>query len=98
MRPLQARRVLRVSYLYQRTGTAAIYMKMGRLRVSATALLVLFSAAARAGIVAADLGAGAYRFGRFGLGCSSLVLDISLLLFLFALEFFGFLFGARGLD
>ena len=58
-----------------------------RLSGLAAALLVLLAAAARAGIVAADLGAGADRLGRFGLGGAGLLLELLLLALLAALDF-----------
>ena len=53
-----------------------MYMKISRLCVGAAALLVFFAAAAWAGIVAANFGAGADRLGCFSLRGTGLVLEL----------------------
>ena len=52
----------------------------------AVAFFVFFAGAAGAGVVAADFGGGADGFGRFGLACAGLILQILLLALLFAIE------------
>jgi hypothetical protein len=52
----------------------------------AVAFFVFFAAATGARVVAADFGSGADWFGRFGLGCAGLILQVLLLALLFAIE------------
>src|SRR5579872_7264310 len=68
------------------------------LRRFSAAFLVLFAAAAGARVVAAHLGAGANRLGRFGLGGPGLVLQLLLLALLAAFDLAGLFFRARRLD
>src|SRR5580704_15341289 len=64
----------------------------------AVALLELLTAAAGAGIIASHFGAGADRLRCLSLGGAGLILKLLLLALLFALDFFGLVFGARGLN
>ena len=66
-------------------------LNLGRHRTTvsywlAVAFFVFFAGAAGAGIVAADFGAGADGFWRFGLRGAGLILQVFLLALLFAFE------------
>ena len=59
---------------------------MARSCVDAVAFFVFFAGAAGTGVVAADFGAGAHRFGRLGLRGAGLILQILLVALLFTFQ------------